>query len=200
MSLHIPAFDQAHILVVGDVMLDRYWSGQTSRISPEAPVPVVHVGANEERPGGAANVALNIASLGGKVSLLGYTGQDEAGRALAKTLQQRGVNTRFIALEDAPTITKLRILSRHQQLIRLDFEQGFAGRDHADLQGMFRQLLDEADVVVLSDYRKGTLEQALELIALARAAGKPVVVDPEGKGFCRLPGRNGDHPESGRVP
>ncbi len=184
MSLHIPAFDQAHILVVGDVMLDRYWSGQTSRISPEAPVPVVHVSGNEERPGGAANVALNIASLGGKVSLLGYIGQDEAGNALEKTLQQRGVTTRFIALQDAPTITKLRILSRHQQLIRLDFEEGFAGRDHADLQEVFRQLLDQADVVVLSDYRKGTLEQARELIALARAAGKPVVVDPKAKDFA----------------
>jgi D-beta-D-heptose 7-phosphate kinase/D-beta-D-heptose 1-phosphate adenosyltransferase len=188
MSLHIPAFDQARILVVGDVMLDRYWSGQTSRISPEAPVPVVHVSGNEERPGGAANVALNIASLGGKVSLLGYTGQDEAGQALEKTLQQRGVGTRFIALEDAPTITKLRILSRHQQLIRLDFEQGFAGREHTDLQERFRQLLDEADVVVLSDYRKGTLEQAHELIALARAAGKPVVVDPKARDFAAYRG------------
>jgi len=115
MSLQIPPFERARVLVVGDVMLDRYWSGQTSRISPEAPVPVVHVKANEERPGGAANVALNIASLGGQAVLLGYVGNDEAGRSLANTLQARGVQTHFVVLDTAPTITKLRVLSRHQQ-------------------------------------------------------------------------------------
>jgi D-beta-D-heptose 7-phosphate kinase/D-beta-D-heptose 1-phosphate adenosyltransferase len=188
MSLQIPAFEQAHVLVLGDVMLDRYWSGSTSRISPEAPVPVVHVSQNEERPGGAANVALNIASLGGKVSLFGYVGNDEAGKSLERVLQQHGVSTHFIALDHAPTITKLRVLSRHQQLIRLDFEQGFAGQDHADLLEGFRALLDSADVVVLSDYRKGTLERAQKLIALARAAGKPVVVDPKAKDFSDYQG------------
>ena len=188
MSLQIPAFERARVLVVGDVMLDRYWSGQTSRISPEAPVPVVHVKSNEERPGGAANVALNIASLGGTALLLGYVGNDEAGRSLASTLQARGVETRFMALENAPTITKLRILSRHQQLIRLDFEEGFAGQDHTVLLQHFSELLGTADVVVLSDYRKGTLERAQELIALARAAGKPVVVDPKAQDFATYQG------------
>lgn len=183
MSLQIPAFERARVLVVGDVMLDRYWSGQTSRISPEAPVPVVHVKTSEDRPGGAANVALNIASLGGQVCLLGYVGQDEAGQILATTLQQCNVQTHFVALTDVPTITKLRVLSRHQQLIRLDFEEGFAGQDHRALQAQFQALLAQVDVVVLSDYSKGTLETARELIALARAAGKPVVVDPKAKDF-----------------
>ncbi len=188
MSLQIPPFERARVLVVGDVMLDRYWSGQTSRISPEAPVPVVHVKANEERPGGAANVALNIASLGGQAVLLGYVGNDEAGRSLDRTLQARGVQTHFVALDHAPTITKLRVLSRHQQLIRLDFEEGFAGQDHAALLHHFSALLEAADVVVLSDYRKGTLERAQELIALARAAGKPVVVDPKAQDFATYQG------------
>lgn len=188
MSLQIPAFERARVLVVGDVMLDRYWSGQTSRISPEAPVPVVHVQASEERPGGAANVALNIASLGGQVILLGYIGKDEAGKTLESVLQQRGVKTRFVALDNTPTITKLRVLSRHQQLLRLDFEEGFVGQDHAGLLAAFGTLLAEADVVVLSDYRKGTLERARELIALARAAGKPVVVDPKAQDFATYQG------------
>ncbi len=188
MSLQIPPFERARVLVVGDVMLDRYWSGQTSRISPEAPVPVVHVKANEERPGGAANVALNIASLGGQAVLLGYVGNDEAGRSLANTLQARGVQTHFVVLDTAPTITKLRVLSRHQQLIRLDFEEGFAGQDHAALFSQFSELLDSADVVVLSDYRKGTLERARELIGLAQAAGKPVVVDPKAQDFAAYQG------------
>lgn len=188
MSLKIPAFEQAHVLVVGDVMLDRYWSGQTSRISPEAPVPVVHVKALEDRPGGAANVALNIASLGGKVSLLGYIGHDEAGRMLDQVLQGRGVQTRFISLEDIPTITKLRIMSRHQQLIRLDFEENFANQDHAALQSAFVAMLKTVDVVVLSDYGKGTLRQARHLIQLAKAAGKPVIVDPKAKDFATYQG------------
>lgn len=183
MSLQIPAFEQARVLVVGDVMLDRYWSGQTSRISPEAPVPVVHVNTSEERPGGAANVALNIASLGAQALLLGYVGADEAGTTLAKTLAARGVQTHLLTLANVPTITKLRVLSRHQQLIRLDFEEGFANQDHRGLQAQFQELLAQADVVVLSDYRKGTLQHARELIALARAAGKPVVVDPKAQDF-----------------
>lgn len=190
MSLQIPAFERARVLVVGDVMLDRYWSGQTSRISPEAPVPVVHVdaNANEERAGGAANVALNIASLGGQVTLLGYIGDDTTGQSLETTLQAAKVNTHFITLDDVPTITKLRILSRHQQLIRLDFEESFAGQDHRHLQASFARLLADTDVVVLSDYSKGTLETARELIALAKQAGKPVVVDPKARDFAAYQG------------
>jgi D-beta-D-heptose 7-phosphate kinase/D-beta-D-heptose 1-phosphate adenosyltransferase len=180
---NIPSFEKARILVVGDVMLDRYWSGQTSRISPEAPVPIVHISNHEERPGGAANVALNIAKLGGQVSLLGYIGNDEAGRILENSLQAQGVKTFFITLHNAPTITKLRILSRHQQLIRLDFEEQLTGQDTSILLKHFNSLLDDVDIVVLSDYRKGALERARDLIASARALGKPVVVDPKAKDF-----------------
>jgi D-beta-D-heptose 7-phosphate kinase / D-beta-D-heptose 1-phosphate adenosyltransferase len=180
---NVPCFEKTHVLVVGDIMFDRYWIGQTSRISPEAPVPVVQVKANEERPGGAANVALNIASLGGQVSLLGYVGNDEAGKSLESILLTNGVKTRFIALENSPTITKLRILSRHQQLIRLDFEEGFIGQDHSILLQHYKALLSDVDIVILSDYCKGTLENAQEFIALARTAGVPVAVDPKAKDF-----------------
>ena len=141
MTLAIPNFSQANVLIVGDVMLDRYWSGETSRISPEAPVPIVHVKGNEERPGGAANVALNIAHLGGKVSLLGYIGADEAGEALQKKLKHKGVDTQLICVKDKPTITKLRIMSRHQQLMRLDFEENFKGEDHHELMHRYHLLL-----------------------------------------------------------
>ncbi|WP_020558080.1 bifunctional D-glycero-beta-D-manno-heptose-7-phosphate kinase/D-glycero-beta-D-manno-heptose 1-phosphate adenylyltransferase HldE [Thiofilum flexile] len=188
MSLSIPVFERARVLVIGDCMLDRYWSGGTSRISPEAPVPVVHVQASEERPGGAANVALNIATLGAKATLMGYIGQDEAGQSLERSLQAKGVNTHFTALPNTPTITKLRVLSRNQQLLRLDFEQGFAGQDHSQLVDNFAAVLAEHDVVIISDYRKGTLERARELIQRAKAAGKPVVVDPKSADFSDYQG------------
>lgn len=183
MSFSIPTFEHARVLVVGDVMLDRYWVGGASRISPEAPVPVVHIGEQQERAGGAGNVALNIATLGGQVSLLAYCGQDEAGDALEKTLSQQGVKTQFIHLESKPTITKLRVLSRNQQLIRLDFEDSFADASHDVLLNAFKQQLAEHDVVVLSDYGKGTLQASKQLIQLAKAAGKAVIVDPKNSDF-----------------
>lgn len=183
MTIAIPDFTQAKVLIVGDVMLDRYWSGETSRISPEAPVPVVHVKNNEERPGGAANVALNVASLGGNVTLLGYIGQDEAGDSLQAVLTQRGVDSQLITLANEPTITKLRVMSRHQQLMRLDFEEGFAGKDHRPLIEKYRILLQDTDVVVLSDYRKGTLENSRELIEIAHGLGKIIIVDPKSHDF-----------------
>ena len=125
MKLSMPRFDQAAVLVVGDVMLDRYWHGGTSRISPEAPVPVVKVEQIEDRPGGAANVALNIAALGAPATLLGVTGQDEAAESLRNSLQAVGVKTFFQTIKDQPTIVKLRVMSRHQQLLRMDFEEPF---------------------------------------------------------------------------
>ena len=125
MAQYSAQFNQAKVLVLGDVMLDRYWFGATNRISPEAPVPVVRVQKNEERAGGAANVAMNIASLNVPVQLLGLTGQDEAGAALTALLQQQKIDCNFVQLSTHPTITKLRILSRHQQLLRLDFEEEF---------------------------------------------------------------------------
>lgn len=178
-----PDFSAVHVLVVGDLMLDRYWHGGASRISPEAPVPVVHVSQSEDRPGGAGNVALNIASLGARVTILGLTGDDESADILADRLTAAGVACRFTRVSDYPTITKLRVLSRHQQLIRLDFEEGFEQADFSEMQTDFESLLANADAVILSDYGKGALRQVGELIAAARKAGKPVLVDPKGNDF-----------------
>jgi D-beta-D-heptose 7-phosphate kinase/D-beta-D-heptose 1-phosphate adenosyltransferase len=188
MKIHIPSFDQARVLVAGDVMLDRYWHGATSRISPEAPVPVVHVGKSEERAGGAANVALNIAALGAQTRLLGVTGDDEPAGSLETLLSGAGIDYEFQKVAATPTVTKLRVISRHQQLIRLDFEDGFQDFDAAALLESYRQGLDDCDVVVLSDYGKGTLAQIEQLIAMARAAGKPVLIDPKAREFSRYRG------------
>jgi len=183
----LPDFSALRLLVAGDVMLDRYWQGATSRISPEAPVPVVRITDFDDRAGGAGNVALNIAALGGSVSLLGVTGDDEAADALQRCLEVAGIDCHFDRLEERQTITKLRVLSRHQQLIRLDFEAPSpAGAD--TLVERFRQHLDHCDIVVLSDYAKGTLAEAARLIGLARNAGRPVVVDPKGDDFSRYRG------------
>lgn len=183
MQTAIPQFDAARVLVVGDVMLDRYWVGPTGRISPEAPVPVVRIERDETRPGGAANVALNIASLGGQVRLLGVVGRDEAASKLRDALVDKRVQPDFTVAASRPTITKLRVLSRNQQLIRLDFEESLAvagAFSHAELLGRYRLALDEARVVVLSDYGKGTLADASLMIAEARARDLPVLVDPKG--------------------
>ena len=186
--VQIPEFGAANILVVGDLMLDRYWHGDTSRISPEAPVPVVKVGEIEERAGGAGNVALNIAALGANAAVIGLTGQDEAADALARTLLHAGVECHFERLAGFPTVTKLRVLSRHQQLIRLDFEDGFPGYDVTGMVRRFQEHAADVDVVVMSDYCKGALRAADQLIAIARAAGKPVVVDPKGNDFSHYRG------------
>ncbi len=183
MKLQIPAFDKAHVLVVGDVMLDRYWHGSTSRISPEAPVPVVHVRQNEERPGGAGNVALNIAALQADSTLIGLTGDDEAADSLSRSLESAGVQCLFQRLIGIPTITKLRVISRHQQLIRLDFEDGFEDFDTGALLDSYKTALADCGAVVISDYGKGTLKPLRELIDAARAAGKPVLVDPKHTDF-----------------
>ena len=188
MKPHIPDFSAARVLVVGDLMLDRYWHGDTSRISPEAPVPVVLVGEAEERPGGAGNVALNIATLGGKAAVVGLTGDDEAATALACRLEAEGVACSFERLPGFATVTKLRVVSRHQQLIRLDFEDGFAGHDPQGLLGRFREALADIDVVLLSDYGKGSLHTIETMVREARAAGKRVVIDPKGTDFSRYRG------------
>ena len=184
----LPDFSTARVLVAGDVMLDRYWHGATSRISPEAPVAVVRVEAEEGRPGGAGNVALNIAALGGQVTLLGLTGDDDTARLLERRLEERGVTCRFDRLERFATITKLRVISRHQQLIRLDFEDGFTGYDAGDLLADYERQLAFADAVVLSDYAKGTLREVRRFIELGRAAGRPILVDPKGRDFSRYRG------------
>lgn len=181
--IDLPDFSRARVLVAGDVMLDRYWYGDTGRISPEAPVPVVRVKKEKLRPGGAANVAVNIAALGGRVSVLGLVGDDEQGSSLKRLLQKAGVICRFERPAGCPTITKLRVVSRQQQLIRLDFEGGFPEQMGESLLERFQRHLGEADVVVLSDYAKGTLRDIRELVRMARAADKIVLVDPKQADF-----------------
>ncbi len=189
MILDAEAFRRSRVLLVGDVMLDRYWSGGTDRISPEAPVPIVGLREFRDLPGGAANVALNVASLGAHCVLLGLTGNDEAGAGLRAALDETAVEHRLIATEDSPTITKLRVLSRNQHLMRLDVEDGFAGADHGPLVTACEQALADCDIVVLSDYAKGTLTPVCsELITLARTTGRRVLVDPKGADFERYRG------------
>ena len=188
MKLTLPRFDQAKVLVIGDVMLDRYWHGSTSRISPEAPVPVVKVGQIEDRPGGSGNVALNIASLGAAAWLIGATGQDEAADALQTRLEAAGVFCEFARIPNVPTITKLRVMSQHQQLIRLDHEEAFAGLSGDIIEEKASKLLDGIGAVVLSDYNKGTLQGCQQLIRQARTRNIPVLVDPKGTTFERYKG------------
>lgn len=177
-------FKDKHILVVGDVMLDRYWYGGTSRISPEAPVQVVKVSDIEDRPGGAANVALGLAKLGVSVTLIGVVGKDENATALEKSLEASGVTCCFIRSEKLPTITKLRVMSRHQQLIRLDFEEreDCLSQNEA-VADQVKESLAKADAVIFSDYAKGCLADIPTLIKLSNAAGVPSLIDPKGDDF-----------------
>ncbi len=188
MKLDMPPFQQARVLVVGDVMLDRYWHGKAARISPEAPVPVVKVSSREDRPGGAGNVALNAAALGAAATVIGITGNDEAGQELALRLRAAGVLCDFQHSESAPTITKLRVISQHQQLLRVDFEQDFSALDVAEMQARALAVLSECHVLVLSDYSKGALADAQTLIKAARKLNIPVIVDPKGTDFDRYSG------------
>lgn len=190
MKVDIPAFNQASVLVVGDIMLDRYWYGPTQRISPEAPVPVVKINQNEERPGGAANVALNIASIGGKVTLAGITGDDEAAATLETRLQAMKVTCCFDKQSEIPTITKLRVMSRNQQLIRLDFEESLRDVDKNTLAENIEAIVAEHDVLLLSDYDKGTLSSVQTLIQIAKKYKIPVLVDPKGSDFSKYKGAN----------
>ncbi len=181
----------AKVLVVGDAMLDRYWSGATARISPEAPVPVVNVHEDDMRPGGAANVAVNVASLGGHATLLGVVGADDAADHLSALISKQGVAVNFLCSRTNPTMTKLRVVSRNQQLIRLDFERSLYIEDEFDQAAFFENYLlalAYADVVILSDYGKGTLRQVATLIAKAHQAGKPVLVDPKGNDYLPYAG------------
>ena len=188
MTIGLPNFQQAKVLVLGDLMLDRYWHGPTGRISPEAPVPVVKVEQIEDRPGGAANVALNIAALGSQCDIIGITGDDEAGRILTDKLEGLSINTDFYQQSQIPTITKLRVISRNQQLIRLDFEENAAQLPTAPLLDKLRAGVESAAVVILSDYAKGTLSDVSEMISLCRAQSKPVFIDPKGSDFSKYRG------------
>lgn len=179
----LPDFSQAKILVIGDVMLDRYWFGDALRMSPEAPVPIVNINSIDNRPGGAGNVALNISALGAQVKLLGITGRDEAASTLEKQLNAANVWHDLCKIEDLATIIKLRVISRHQQLLRLDFEEKLKNAHKTTLIERFKQQLNTAKLIILSDYNKGTLSDPQTLIQLAREALIPVLVDPKGNDF-----------------
>jgi rfaE bifunctional protein kinase chain/domain len=178
----------ARVLVVGDVMLDRYWFGDVSRISPEAPVPVAKIARSEERAGGAANVARNIAGLGGKASILSVVGDDEAANALEALLVRDGIATSLKRDANISTTVKLRVVARQQQLIRLDFEDAPSHEILADKLQEFADIVGKHDVVILSDYGKGGLTHVEEMIRLARAAGKPVLIDPKGDDYSKYAG------------
>jgi D-beta-D-heptose 7-phosphate kinase/D-beta-D-heptose 1-phosphate adenosyltransferase len=200
--MNLPDFNTARILIVGDVMLDRYFSGATQRISPEAPVPVVKVNNSEDRPGGAANVAINAAALGAQVQLIGLCGGhlinaesgtnnvhvDEAATILTTALQAHDVASHLVPVAGMETITKLRVMSRNQQLLRLDFEESFAKVDKSPLLATVAAHIAQVDVLVLSDYAKGTLSDPQALIALAKEYDVPVVIDPKGTDFSAYQG------------
>ncbi|WP_341677872.1 D-glycero-beta-D-manno-heptose-7-phosphate kinase [Niveibacterium sp. SC-1] len=186
--MKLPDFTQYKLVVAGDVMLDRYWFGDVSRISPEAPVPVVKIERQEERSGGAANVARNIATLGGRTSLLTVVGNDDAGRRLHSLLKQDDIEPSLHIDSQIDTTVKLRVIGRQQQLLRIDFETTPSDEVlSAKLRDFARRVAD-VDVVVLSDYDKGGLRQVREMIRIAKEAGKPVLVDPKGNDFSKYEG------------
>jgi D-glycero-beta-D-manno-heptose-7-phosphate kinase len=179
---------QARVLVVGDAMLDRYWHGAVERISPEAPVPVVKVNREEERIGAAANVAYNVAVLGAKAGFLGVVGDDEPGRRLEQLLTQTGIATHLKRDAGLQTTVKLRVIGRQQQLLRMDFENEPDHEALASQNETFEQIAPGHDAVLFSDYGKGGLAHVARMIGLARAAGKPVLVDPKGSDYSRYSG------------
>lgn len=183
MSQFIPSFDQAKVLVVGDVMLDRYWVGDTDRVSPEAPVPVIKINHIENRLGGAANVACGLAALGVQVVLLGLVGDDAQAEIVADLLKTKKVDAKLCRVKNHSTITKVRAVSRAQQLLRMDFETGFTDLDSAELKKTYQEISAEVDVIVLSDYLKGTLFDPQFFIQTAKAKNKKVIVDPKARDF-----------------
>ncbi len=176
------------ILVVGDVMLDRYWFGEVERISPEAPVPVVKVASTENRLGGAANVARNIASLGERAGLLSVVGDDEAGRQFHELLRESRITPHLHLDKSLPTTIKLRVVARQQQMVRIDFESSPKAEVLAAHLDEFVGLVPAYDSVILSDYGKGGLTHIVRMIEIARAAGKPILVDPKGDDYARYAG------------
>jgi rfaE bifunctional protein kinase chain/domain len=182
------AVARTRLLVVGDVMLDRYWFGEVERISPEAPVPIVKIARNEERPGGAANVARNAAALGAQVTLISVVGDDEAGRALERLLAVEHVRTSLHRDPALPTTVKLRVVGRQQQLLRIDFETAPSHEILATKLADYERALPEFDAVVLSDYGKGGLAHIARMIELAQARKVPVLVDPKGEDYRRYRG------------
>ena len=186
--MKVPSFSSARVLIVGDVMLDRYWFGDVERISPEAPVPVIKVGRIEDRTGGAANVARNVASLGAKATLLSVVGDDEAGSSLEALLRNEGVNALLHRDKSISTTVKLRAIARHQQLLRIDFETQPSFEILESVLADFISEIHHADVVILSDYGKGGLGHIEKMIRIAREANKPILVDPKGEDYSRYRG------------
>lgn len=184
----IPNFENTRLLVVGDVMLDRYWFGDVNRISPEAPVPVVRIDKKDERLGGAANVARNAAALGAKVGLMGIVGDDDAGKIIASLLNDLSVDNHLSIDDHIDTIVKLRVISRQQQLLRIDFEEEPTDNSLAHKLTQFNEHVCDYDVVVFSDYNKGALVDVNQMIATAIQCGKRVLVDPKGSDFSRYAG------------
>ena len=195
----LPDFAQARVLVVGDVMLDRYWFGEVSRISPEAPVPVVRIERTEERPGGAANVARNCATLGAQTGLLSVVGGDEAGGTLARLVAAERVRANLHRDAALATTVKLRVIGRQQQLLRIDFETAPSREVLADKLADFEANLGAYDVVVLSDYGKGGLTHIEHMIKVARAQAKLVLVDPKGDDYARYRGASAMTPNRGEL-
>ncbi|ABS76500.2 bifunctional D-glycero-beta-D-manno-heptose-7-phosphate kinase/D-glycero-beta-D-manno-heptose 1-phosphate adenylyltransferase HldE [Coxiella burnetii] len=187
-KIDISLYEKARIVVYGDIMLDRYWYGQASRISPEAPIPVVNVDQIEARPGGAANVALNVVALGASVELMGVVGDDQESRELETLLNKKSINCHFHRLNDHPTVTKLRVLGQNQQLLRLDFEKTLKHYEDKGLLQRYQHSLSHAQAVILSDYAKGALFNVTALIQRAREKGLPVLVDPKSVDFSRYAG------------
>lgn len=179
---------KARVLVVGDAMLDRYWYGNVDRISPEAPVPVVRVTKEEDRIGAAANVAYNAICLGAQVSLLSVVGDDEVGHKLAQLVEQAGIRGHFGFDNQMPTTVKLRVIGRHQQLLRIDFESQPQNELLASMLGQFELLLNSHEAVLFSDYGKGGLTHVAQMIHMAKAAGKTVLIDPKGQDYSRYAG------------
>jgi rfaE bifunctional protein kinase chain/domain len=187
------------ILVVGDILLDRYWFGEVERISPEAPVPIVRVEREEYRLGGAGNVALNIAALGARVTLVGIVGSDEAGHKLSSLLDEHQIASSVKFDQTFPTMVKLRVSGRQQQLLRIDFEQRPSVESLVAIHEDFRALVQSHDVVVLSDYGKGTLSGVDEMIAYARSRNRPVLVDPKGSDYSIYRGATLITPNRGEM-
>ncbi len=181
-------FEKVRVLIVGDVMLDRYYDGTTDRISPEAPIPVLKLGTTDNRAGGAANVALNLAALGVQVSLLGFVGNDEAANTLESLLDDQGVSSHLIRVPELATIQKMRFISQNQQLLRCDIEQVFTQAPHAQLVQQFQNIVNQQDVCILSDYAKGTVADPQCFIQAASLAGVQTLIDPKGKDLTRYAG------------
>ena len=188
MKLSKEQLSKASVLVVGDAMLDRYWHGAVDRISPEAPVPVVKVSREEERIGAAANVAYNVVTLGAKASFLGVVGDDEPGRKLEALLRETGIASHLRRDAGLRTTVKLRVIGRHQQLLRMDFESEPDYEALASQTEAFGQLAPIHGAVLFSDYGKGGLAHIPAMISTARAAGRPVLVDPKGSDYARYAG------------